>query len=150
MLSWQVSYSLNHLLNERMMSLPESMNQRVGVTERTLLGPDSGKSEITEKLSFYSCTSAIQWTSTISTTWKNGCRLMGLKVCECFPHSMEASKSHPLNERHLIRRHFKDSTLKKGYFELLILLTMEISARFYGTTCHFRLAICFEQKSLAS
>lgn len=149
MLSWQVFYSLNQLLNEHMMSLPESMNQRVSVTEWTLLGPDSGKSKIDEKLSFYSCIGAIQWISTISTTWKDACRLMGLTVCECFPHSMKASKSHPLNERHLIRRHFKDSTLKKRYFELLILLTMEISARFYGTTCYFRLAICFEQKGLA-
>lgn len=36
------------------MSLPESMNQRVSVTEWTLLGTNSGKSEITAKLSFYS------------------------------------------------------------------------------------------------
>lgn len=152
--SWQVYCSLNHLLNECMMSLPESMNQRVSVTEWTLLVTNSGKSEITAKLSFYSCPSAIQWASTISTTWQCACRWMSLKFCDCFPHSMGVSKSHTLNERHLIRRHFKDSTLntlffffcvKKGYVELLRLLAMEIRARFYGTTCHFRLAICFEQ-----
>lgn len=98
-------------LNKHIMCLPESLNQGVSMTERVLLKDRFSKSRNHCKLILPFLCLSNPVDMNISTICKCISRWMSLKLYDCFLYSTGASMSHPLNERHLIRRHFKVSAL---------------------------------------